>query len=362
MSLIYFIYVTLYVVAMVLIFVLSAMMLIPRLRIVFKAPVPHIHNIIGVGLIPWGMSYLLFLPDIYLTMNGVTWRDQAYVVVSLLTTIMCISSAAWGLTSIFQQGVRQRVLQPFVLFLPVSAMLWYAFCPDERVLGFFLAACAVDVLGLAYYVYVLYCAFVVDVKANYSSVSRKMLRCIWVQWLATAFAYVIFFIAVLQDSVWWNIIDIFSNLLVLMLFVHTSEHLIPLPGKEPEPEEASLPTAACGEEMPALDLREALARHCEERLLFCNPELSLQDLSIAVGTNRTYLSKWFMKNETTFYNYINGLRIEYAGRLLLTTDDPVVQIQLKSGFLSKTTFRKYFMERYRCTPMEYRKQERLPQT
>lgn len=340
---------------MVLIFLMSAMMLIPRLRSIFKAPVPHIHNIIGITLIPWGFSYLAFLPDIYLAFSGAIWRGHAYVVVSLLVIIMCISSTAWSFTAVFQQDVKQKVIQPLLLFLPISTMLWYALRPEDWLLKAFFAACILDTLGLACYVYILYRAFVEDVMANYSSVSSKLLGCIRLQWWATALAFTVFFVTLVVDNVIWNIIDILTNFFVLCLFIYTSEHLIPLPEKLSVEEN---PTGESGEEKPVLDLREALAKHCEERLLFCNPDLSLQNLAIAIGTNRTYLSKWFMTNETTFYNYINGLRIEHAGHLLLTTDAPVAQIQARSGFISKTTFRKYFIERYHCTPSEYRRQQK----
>lgn len=97
---------------MTVIFGLSAMMLVPKFRTVFKAPVPSIHNTIGISLIPWGVSYLVYLPDFYVSLNNIAWREYAYTVVSLFTTIMCLSATAWAFVSVFQQGVRQRVIQP----------------------------------------------------------------------------------------------------------------------------------------------------------------------------------------------------------------------------------------------------------
>ena len=353
MNLPYFIYFVLYVVAMTLIFGLSAMMLVPRFRTMFKAPVPSIHNIIGVCLIPWGLSYLLFLPDFYLSMNGSPWRDHAYVVVSMLTTIICFSATVWSYVVLFQQRVRQSVMQPLILTLPVATMLWYAFQPTEWLLSAFMIICFVEVAALTLYIIRLYRAFVADIKANYSSVSSEMLHCIWTLWGSTLFAFVFFYVAVALDEVLWNVVDIFINLLVLCVFIRTSEHLMPLPEEPAEKDTASdaLRTA----DKPALNIRKALLECCEEPLLFCNPELSLQDLALAIGTNRTYLSRWFVEHDTTFYNYINGLRIDYAGHLLLSTDYAVTLIQLKSGFVNKSTFRKYFMDRYGCTPSEYRK-------
>lgn len=96
MSIDYFIYVILYITVMVLIFAMGFVMLHPRTRVIFNAPVPHIHDTIGKLLIPWGITYFVFLPDIYFYVNEVPWRDYAYVVVSLLTLLMCLSIGPWS--------------------------------------------------------------------------------------------------------------------------------------------------------------------------------------------------------------------------------------------------------------------------
>lgn len=335
---------------MTVIFGLSAMMLVPKFRTVFKAPVPSIHNTIGISLIPWGLSYLVYLPDFYASLNNIAWREYAYTVVSLFTTIMCLSATAWAFVSVFQQGVRQRVIQPLILFIPVVIMAWYSFSPQEWLLEAFLVVCIVEVIAFSLYMVRLYHALLVDIKANYSNMNGKMLHSIRTLWVATAFAFTFFFITTVQDNVLWHIANVFTNLFTLCILIYTSEHLLPLPDKQSE--EVSAP-----EEMHSQDtndIRAALLAHCEQTLLFCNPHLSLQELAVSIGTNRTYLSKWFVRNNTTFYNYINGLRIDYAGHLLLTTDEPIIQVQTKSGFTNKSTFLKYFMERFQCTPTEYR--------
>lgn len=350
----YFTYTVLYVVTMTLIFALSALMLVPRFKVIFKCPVPSIHNTIGICLIIWGMSYLLFLPDFYLAINGIYWRNHAYIVISMFSIIMCMATLVWSLTSFFQQGIRQSVIQPIVHFLPSSIMLWYAFSPQEWLLRAFPVVCGVQGVVLIAYIVHLYKSYVADIKVNYSSLSLKMIHSLWIQMGATVFVYTFFFIAVVQDSVTWNIVNIISNLFSLFLFVYNSEHLMPLPEKDVA-ENGMQESVIDDGESSILDIGSVLAEKCEKDLLFCNPDLSLQDLALAVGTNRTYLSKWFITNNTTFYNYINHLRITYAAHLLLTTDEPVTQIQSQSGFISKSTFRKYFIECFQCTPSDYRK-------
>lgn len=338
---------------MVLIFALSAMMLHPRTRVIFKAPVPHIHDQIGKVLIPWGLTYLIFLPDFYLLQNGVEWRDHAYIVVSMLTSVIILSVSVWAFLAMLQQKVNHRLLQPLILCLPCALMVWYTVSPVDWLLDSFTYVLVVEIAILVCYYVRMYRAFVIDLKANYSSISTEMLHAMRVQWAITLFAFLIFGICMVYDHVVWNIIDIFTNLICIYTFIYTSEHLMPIP--EAVEDGTVSETEVVPNGGPDPEITQALYLHCETKRLFCNPDLSLQDLALAVGTNRTYLGKWLAAKDTNFYTYINGLRVEYARELLLTTDIPVSQILLDAGFTSKTTFRKYFMERFGCSPTEYRK-------
>ncbi len=336
---------------MVLIFAMSFVMLHPRTRVIFKAPVPHIHDTIGKLLIPWGITYLVFLPDIYFSVNGVPWRDYAYVIVSLLTLLMCLSIGPWSYMACLQQPVKQYLFQPAILFVPSVITIWYAIAPREWLLQAFLFVfMAENVVVVCYYI-MLYRAFVRDIKKNYSSFSIRMIRGLWAQWIASLFSLVVFVVNMSQDTALWGILNIAANVFTIGVVIYTSEHLMPLPG-ETEAEESS---DNLEDNHHVVDMSMALHDNCEVCLLFCNPELSLQDLAAAIGTNRTYLSKWFADNDTTFYNYINKLRIDYAAQLLLTTDDSVKKIQCDAGFASKTTFRKYFLDYFGCSPSEYRR-------
>lgn len=352
MSFDYFIYLILYITVMVLIFTMSFIMLHPRSRALFNAPVPHIHNTIGKLMIPWGITYLVFLPDIYLSINGVQWRDHAYIVISLLTLLICLSVSPWSYMTCLQQGVKQHVVQPILLFLPTTITLWYAIAPAEWKLQAFCIVFLAEICILVCYYVVLYRAFVRDLKQNYSSIKTSMLHGLWAQWIASLLSVFTFLASISEDTAFWGIVNIFTNIFSLSVLVYTSEHLMPLPEKNEMDTEQEMP-----EERQTFDMTKLLHDNCEAHLLFCNPELSLQDLSIVVGTNRTYLSKWFADNDTTFYNYINKLRIDYAAQLLLTTDESIKTIQANAGFASKTTFRKDFLDYYGCSPSQYRSKE-----
>ena len=66
-------------------------------------------------------------------------------------------------------------------------------------------------------------------------------------------------------------------------------------------------------------------------------------MALAAGTNRTYLSRYFNRqNGQTFYDYVNSYRIQYAENLLKSTNFPLPEIAIKSGFNSISTFRRVF--------------------
>lgn len=352
---------------MVAFFGLSIVMLLPRTRVAFKAPVPHVHEALGKLFIPWGMTYLIFLPCMYLQITGDERTDYVYAVTNMLTALMTFSVTSWSYMAYLQQGVRQKVLQPLILLAPAFLTVWYAATPTEGILFAFNGIFAVEWMLMVGYYIVLYRRFAHDLKVNYSSISRSMLHGLHMQWAVSFLTLVVFTLCITFDSLLWNSIDILVNIFAASVFIYTSEHMMPIPDRDddvstatavsqapatPSDENAELPFDSVGQ---GVNIAGALRSECEAKLLYCNPELTLADLALAIGTNRTYLSKWFVEHDTTFYNYINGLRIDYAGQLLLSTDYAVTLIQLKSGFVNKSTFRKYFMDRYGCTPSEYRK-------
>ncbi|MBP3298386.1 MAG: helix-turn-helix transcriptional regulator [Muribaculaceae bacterium] len=85
------------------------------------------------------------------------------------------------------------------------------------------------------------------------------------------------------------------------------------------------------------------------------PTLKISDVARQIGSNRTYVSNWFNRNrQSTFFSYVNQLRIKHACELLNTTDMPLETIAQESGFNSKSSFYRIFKNLKGCTPNEYR--------
>ena len=92
---------------------------------------------------------------------------------------------------------------------------------------------------------------------------------------------------------------------------------------------------------------------------YIRPGLTIKELSDKLQTNRTYLSEYIKtKYEMSFRDWITGLRIEYAKRLLARYPRlTIADISEKSGFLSPSHFIRMFKENAGCTPVKWKKTE-----
>lgn len=90
---------------------------------------------------------------------------------------------------------------------------------------------------------------------------------------------------------------------------------------------------------------------------FIHHGLTLKDLAEILHTNRTYLSAYIRTEyDMTFRDWIAGLRIEYAKRMLVGSPElGVAEISWKSGFQSQSHFIRLFKERTGCSPAKWRK-------
>jgi len=98
------------------------------------------------------------------------------------------------------------------------------------------------------------------------------------------------------------------------------------------------------------NIGQLLEHYCKGGQLYLRQDITLSELSKAIGTNRYYLSQYFTRQETTYNAYINGLRIQHFVRLYqeaVAADRPFTAQQLaqESGFRSYSTFAAAFKQR-----------------
>ena len=107
-----------------------------------------------------------------------------------------------------------------------------------------------------------------------------------------------------------------------------------------------------------------LAKHCEDTQLYLQTDLTLSQLSTAVGVNRYYLSQYFASQDTSYYAYIHDLRVRHfiaRYRELAAAQKPIVAQQLayESGFHSYSTFSTAFKQRMHTSVTAWMREEVL---
>ena len=125
-----------------------------------------------------------------------------------------------------------------------------------------------------------------------------------------------------------------------------------LPGLAQEAETIAPPNSRrrkAGDDVLAR-IGQLLEKECVGTQLYLKQELTLSQLSSAVGVNRNYLGQYFASQDTTYYNYIHDLRIRHFMRLCREAvaagrSFKAQQLALESGFRSYSTFAPAFKQR-----------------
>lgn len=106
-----------------------------------------------------------------------------------------------------------------------------------------------------------------------------------------------------------------------------------------------------------LAYQKRLVAAVEEDKLFLDTSLSLSSLANHLKIPNHHLTQVFnMQLKQTFYQFINGCRVNYACKLLdnETLDMNLEELAEKSGFNAKVSFNRQFKQIKGCTPSEYR--------
>ena len=98
-----------------------------------------------------------------------------------------------------------------------------------------------------------------------------------------------------------------------------------------------------------------------EDKLFTNPNLTIQDLATAIGSNRTYVSACINRRSNfSFSQLVAQYRVEHAKTILAdpkysSDHEAITDAIALSGFTSDQTFYRVFKEITGLTPLQYRK-------
>ena len=187
-------------------------------------------------------------------------------------------------------------------------------------------------------------------RENYADLERKEV------WQSLLMLVVILLCLIVYKTNYGGIVIEYATqmfTLVLIFFViwrvETLQELTPTPAATPVP-------------TPAVAVGSLLEQYREETMFYLQHDLSLNQLAIAIGTNRTYLSSYFATQGITYNTYINRLRVEHFIRLyrkavaegrLVTA----MEIAHQSGYSSYSTFSIAFKRFTGTTVAEWMKRE-----
>lgn len=107
-----------------------------------------------------------------------------------------------------------------------------------------------------------------------------------------------------------------------------------------------------------MKLFRELTRLMYTEKLFLDPEVNRRSVAAKLGTNENYLAAAIREGaaDTTFANYISGLRLAYSLNLLTGNPDMTLEtVAQESGYASYSPFFRAFVKKYGMSPSEYRR-------
>lgn len=308
----------------------------------------RLHRLLGGVLLFW---FLLHLKDMLLIDNAMPDRYLEHLCICV--DILAVPTCAFLLFELTASGwfTWRRALRHELPFLGVLAL--FAFYPSDILFH-------LDILGaLGYSLWVITRLFHTipaynrTLRENFSNTENLDL-----EWLWKLLVFFILFLSIwaysaLQVSIPADIIyNVASGFLwgVICYNIHKQQPLVL--------SDVAAPQAA---EPPSDPVRPEFASELErlfdERKIWLNPRLTIGEVAQRLGSNRTYLSDYLNHTlGTTFYEYVNDYRIRAVAERLC---DPECVLTIEAiaescGFNSLSTFRRFFIRRYGCTPTRYR--------
>ena len=269
-----------------------------------------------------------------------------YSIVCGLDMLMLFPTIAGILLSMLQD--KQRPVWPVLVAL-IPALVLSAFCliRGDDVLYLPLSIYVIVLYGLL----MLYMYFAVRnygrwLRDNYADLENKE---VWLSFIILGL-FLLFFIMYNSTTEGSTILVYFLQIdciLIVALLLWRGETLPELTANVvPEAEQEKLEQE---QKQKPSKMETLLKKHCENKRLYLQNDLTLAHLAGAIGTNRTYLSQHFAQQGITYNAYINGLRIRHFVRLYEKAladgrEFTAQQLAFESGFHSYSTFSNTFKQ------------------
>lgn len=219
---------------------------------------------------------------------------------------------------------------------------------------------ALQILPVLYYGFRRITAYNAVVESNYSNIEGK--RIVGVKTLLVLFAVTSFFAFVFNVIGRQHFVEgpepltfpavLFSLLLLLIGHVGLSQQF----SVQDIEAEVFQNADSVPDEGGYSELLERIIKLVNDEKLFLYPNLKVSDLAKQLNSNRNYIYHAInVEMGTSFSDYINGLRVDYASRLLEERSElSINDVMTKSGFTSSSAFYRNFKKFKGITPTENR--------
>jgi AraC-like DNA-binding protein len=202
---------------------------------------------------------------------------------------------------------------------------------------------------------------------HYSEISRRRVN--WGRFMIIGWGLFIFILITAFLSWSFGIISLWTLARILLLSISLfilslginalrqpdlNETLKPFEPGKMRPSRKENETSPLTDEEEETEFRRLIS-HMTSREYWRDPDLTLDRLALKMGFSRGFLSRLINSRAgCSFYDFINGYRIEEVLRLLKTNQDRnILDAAMEAAFNNKSTFYKIFRERIGQTPGEY---------
>jgi AraC-like DNA-binding protein len=319
--------------------------------LIFNKTKERSNYILGVLLLLW--SFELLKDAVSQLYPWFLYMRKSYLLFDLLAIPLC-TFYVMEMTCIHWLNWRRLFLHlvPFILWL-----LLFILFPIQAV---YYAALGYPILYVAFvapYIVVNLKCYETSIADNYSY--KEHLDTKWLKTAILLFIINLFFCILLYSRPFVEGFYIYYAFCLAMWcynIFHNENRQYPKLLRETEIEQRNSGDEISLDCDSKLQFKEKLSVCFEVDRLFLNPQLTVFDVALKIGTNRTYLSRYLNKNlHTTFYDYVNDFRLSYVEKQLISTELKISEIVQDSGFNSFSTLLRSFRKRHGCTPHEYRK-------
>lgn len=110
-------------------------------------------------------------------------------------------------------------------------------------------------------------------------------------------------------------------------------------------------------DMSPEELFRYIEREVSRRLLFLNPSFDRQMIMDEFHISKERVGAAFSQGSKydSLPQFVNDLRLDYASKLLVTTNLSITEIMTKAGFSNASVFSRYFSRKFQISPTQYRR-------